>query len=389
MMRLLLILPLLLTLVSGCETRKTEEPEPPVGKLELKKTEFDALTGWKKDDMKEAYHAFMKSCDRILAFHAEFIGKGKIKIPTRDYQELCLRAAEISPANFKKFLENNFIPYAVFYQGNENGKFTAYYEAEIHASKKKSDKYKFPVYGIPEDLVEFNPRDFDASLPSKNLVGRVENQRLVPYYTREEIHEDSFKAPVILWADSSVDVYLMQIQGSAVAWLDDGTSVRVGYAASNGRPFRGIGSILLENKLLSPGQASMGQIKKWLKENPDIALKQMNKNQRYIFHKLNYQDGAIGALGVPLTAGRSLAVDPEFIPLGSLLWLETTLPGNKPLQRLVNAQDIGGAIKGGVRGDYFYGSGNDEVLEQAGKMNSVGKYFILLPKTMKVENNEK
>ena len=161
--------------------------------------------------------------------------------------------------------------------------------------------------------------------------------------------------------------------------MPDGQRLRIAFAESNGRPFKGIGSILLQKGLLEPGQASMGSIKKWLKANPALARPNMDENQRYIFHRLGIPVGPVGALGVPLTAGRSLAVDKTFVPLGALLWLETTMPDNRPLKRLVLAQDIGGAIKGAIRGDYFWGSGGDEVLEAAGKMNAVGRYFVLLP----------
>lgn len=222
-------------------------------------------------------------------------------------------------------------------------------------------------------------------MPSRRLVGRVEGQKLVPYYTRREIVSGTFDAPVILWADSYVDIYVMQIQGSAVARLDDGSDVRIGFADTNGREFKGIGSILLENKLIPPGQASMGNIKRWLKENAAAALDHMNDNKRYVFHRLVEAEGPIGALGVPLTAGRSLAVDKRYIPLGVPLWLETTGPHHEKIEKLVMAQDIGGAIKGGVRGDYFWGSGDDSVLELAGKMNSKGRYFILLPKNVQLQ----
>ena len=181
----------------------------------------------------------------------------------------------------------------------------------------------------------------------------------------------------------------MQIQGSAVAKLPNGKKLRISFAESNGREFKGLGSILLSKKLISSGQASMGNIKKWLKENFDTAKDEMNENQRYIFHKIGDAEGPIGALGVDLTAGRSLAVDKTIIPLGSLLWLETTAPDNTKLNRFVMAQDIGSAIKGAVRGDFFWGSGGDDVLEKAGKMNSKGQYYILIPNHSETTNGKK
>lgn len=222
-------------------------------------------------------------------------------------------------------------------------------------------------------------QQFDKNLPAKRLVGKVEGNRLVPYDTREEIYNKGAQAPVILWGDDYIDIYIMQIQGSAVAKMDDGSRQRIAFADTNGREFKGIGSILLEQKLLKPGEASMLGIKKWLRKHPDAAARHMNKNQRYVFHRFNDATGPIGAQGVALTAGRSLAVDRQFIPLGALLWLETSGPKKENIHKLVIAQDIGGAIKGAVRGDYFWGSGDDEILDLAGRMNSTGKYYILLP----------
>lgn len=389
MRRKLLHIFVLLGLLASCgkEEEKTVpvvEAEKPT--LELRKADFSELKNWSKDKTEEAYHTFQLSCDKIKNLKKEYIAEAQIKIPAKDYQDICQKFAKIKDNEFKKFLEQNMTPYLVTYEGNEVGKFTSYYESALQASHNKSDKYRFPIYGKPLDLIEFNPQDFDKSLPAKRLLGRVEKQKLIPYYTRDEIVRQGVNAPVVLWASSYVDIYVMQIQGSAVAELDDGQKVRIGFADTNGREFRGIGSILLEKGLIKPGQASMGKIKKWLEENGELAIGPMNENQRYIFHRLIEADGPIGAQGVPLTAGRSLAVDRSFVPLGSLLWLETTGPNLEKIEKLVVAQDIGGAIKGAVRGDYFWGSGGDEILEMAGKMNAQGRYFILLPKTIEVKN---
>jgi membrane-bound lytic murein transglycosylase A len=357
---------------------KEQKPEP-TDQL-LTEASFSDLHGWDNDDMLGGYTAFMRSCQVILKQKGEFLGSAEIKINLADYQSVCRRAAGIMPTKFKDFVKENFVPYAVMVDGSPEGKFTAYYEAELHASYTPDETYKYPVYGRPYDLVEVNLHDFDASLPSRRLVGRVENNRLIPYYSRAEISAQGLKAPVIVWADSDIDVYIMQIQGSAVAHMKDGSDIRIAFADSNGLPFKGIGSILLSKGLLDKGKASMGSIKKWLKENPGLALVNMNENQRYIFHRLGNPEGPVGAQGVPLTAGRSLAVDKSYVPLGTLLWLETTRPEGAELNRLVVAQDIGSAIKGGIRGDFFWGSGGDEILELAGKMNARGRYYVLMPK---------
>lgn len=375
MLKKLFVIFLLLGLAACSDKEEARDND-----LQLREVSFSSLQGFATDNLDQAKRAFLRSCQAISKGKGEFLGHAQVKINRADYLAACAKAASIPNGKFGQFLKDNFIPYQVIYKGSTTGKFTSYYEAELNASHTRDDVYKYPVYGLPYDLIEVNLQDFGSDLPNKKIVGRRQGNRLIPYYTRSEINRQGIKAPVILWADSAVDVFVMQIQGSAVAKMTDGSRQRIAFAGSNGRTFKGIGSILLEKGLLKAGEASMGNIKKWLKANPEEAFANMNENDRYIFHRLGSPEGPIGALGVPLTAGRSLAVDKSFIPLGSLLWLETTLPGGKPLNRLMSAQDIGSAIKGAIRGDYFWGSGGDDILALAGSMNSQGSYFILLPK---------
>ena len=182
-------------------------------------------------------------------------------------------------------------------------------------------------------MIEINLQDFDKTLPNKRLVGRVKNNKLVKYYTRKDIYEGKGDAPIIFWTDSYIDLFIMQILGSAIAHFDNGKDLRIGYAENNGHNFRGIGSLLLQKKLLKPGQASMGGIKKWMHENPKLALDNMLENERFIFHRLIDAEGPLGAQGVPLVAGRSMAVDRKYIPLGSVLWIDTTGPQNEKIQK--------------------------------------------------------
>lgn len=372
---------LILLLLTSCLKKEDE--------VELEKVSFSQLKDFDNDDASQVYEAFRKSCEAISLKTGEFIDNSFIQINRDDYINVCAKSSGINPQKFKDFIKSNFTPYLVSYKGSSQGKFTAYYEAQINASYTKDDKYKYPIYGRPYDLIELNLKDFDETLPNKKILGRVEDGKLIPYYTREEIYNKGINAPVILWADSYVDIYVMQIQGSAVAKLPDGNKIRISFAESNGRKFKGIGSILLSKKLIPASQASMGNIKKWLNENFDIAKDNMNENERYIFHKISEAEGPIGAQGVDLTAGRSIAVDRTIIPLGAMLWLETTLPNSQDLNKLVMAQDIGSAIKGAVRGDYFWGSGGDDILEQAGKMNSKGQYYILIPNHVETVNGKK
>lgn len=351
------------------------------GGVVLQKAEFRSLQNFNRDNISEGLVAFEKSCEIILKKNFK-PAQSHIVFPLEKYREICVKYQAQKPAADEEgrvFLEQNFVPYLVLFEGSPKGKFTSYYEAEINASHTRHGLYQYPVYGKPTDLIAFNPKDFDESLPSKRLLGRIEKNKLVPYYTRAEIESGLIAAPVILWADDPVDVFLMQIQGSAIAKFDNGKEARVRYADNNGRPFVGIGSILLKEKVLPKGGASMDKIRDWLKENPELAKKYMRENPRFVFHQFSDAEGPVGALGATLTAGRSLAVDKTYIPLGSLLWLETTSPHKEPIQKLVAAQDIGGAIKGAVRGDYFWGHGGDALLS-AGKMHAEGQYYILLPK---------
>ncbi|MFV0625936.1 MAG: murein transglycosylase A [Alphaproteobacteria bacterium] len=364
------------------------EPTEEKFDISLLDSDFKAIPNWDKDTKLEDFRkAFENSCKVISSKKDKFLSDSYIKISTQEYKSICEKSK--SAKNFKQFIVDNFTPYLIIENGNEFGKFTSYYESRINASHKKTDKYKYPVYGKPHDLVEINIKDFDETLPSKRFVGRVKEQKLVKYYTRKEIYEGKVNAPIIFWTDSYIDLFIMQIQGSAIAHFSDGKDMRIGYADNNGLDFKGIGSLLLKKGLIKPGQASMGGIKKWMHENPKLALDNMLENQRFIFHRLIDAEGPLGAQGVPLVAGRSVAVDRKFIPLGSVLWVDTTGPHHEKIQKLVVAQDIGSAIKGAIRGDYFWGSGNDEVLDMAGKMNAWGRLFILLPKSAEVVNGNK
>ena len=352
-------------------------------KPELQAAAFDELEGWKIDNILEMQNSLLANCHKIQKIKTDWLGKSAIKVDTKLYQKICENFESqkfTSDSDLRNFIEKNFQPFLILNDGNAEGKFTSYYESQVNASFNKHGRYVYPIYGVPDDLIEINLQDFDKDLPNRRLVGRIEHKKMVRYYERSTIENKGVSAPVLMWADNVVDVHIMQIQGSAVANMDNGKKVRIGYADNNGFPFRGIGSILLENKELVPGKANMIEIKKWLNENPKKAKEYMQQNQRYIFHRIINESGPVGAFGVPLQGGRSMAVDREIIPLGSLLWLSTQKPDGSSINKLVAAQDIGAAIKGVVRGDYFWGSGGDDILSQAGSMNSVGKYFILLPK---------
>lgn len=377
---------LFICLLNGC-AKETSVPAEKQGAVELQKVQINKLSGWQSEKFSEVAAVFNKNCGKILENVDEYIYTSAIKIKTKDYQKVCskfLNKNIRSDIDVRHFIELNFDAYAVTDNGVAEGKFTSYYEAVINASFEKTSKYKYPIYGKPKDLIEINLKDFDENLPNIRLVGRVSGNKFIPYYSRREIENNGIKAPVLMWGDDLVDIHFMQIQGSAVAKMSDGSELRIGFADSNGLKFKGIGGILLEKKLLSAGEASMPKIREWLRKNPDKARDLMAENNRFIFQKISDADGPVGALGVSLTAGRSLAVDNKYIPLGAMMWLDTTDPDNGNLKKVVFAQDIGGAIKGIVRGDYFWGHG-EKALMQAGRMNSTGKYYIFVPKNSVVK----
>ena len=353
--------------------------------FKLQKSSFNALNGWRDDQLELFDKALKDVCVALKKSSSSALKSKHLEYSLADYRFHCERILQLTNAEeLKKYIEDNLTPYAVIVNNNQNGKITSYYEAELKADFSRGGIYQYPVYGKPRDFVEINLHDFDSSLPNQRLVGRVENGKLVKYYTRKEVDEGMIDAPVILWGSDPVDIYIMQIQGAAVATLPDGKKVRVGYADNNGHKFRGIGSILLEKGLIKPKDASMVKIRDWLRENGDTAKKNMLLNDRYIFHKIVETEGPIGAMGLPLVAGRSIAVDRDYIPLGSIMWLETVGPDKEVIQKLVMAEDVGSAIKGGVRADYFWGHG-EKALNSAGRMNSVGRYFILVPKDSEVK----
>lgn len=374
------VLALFLICLNGCHK---DLPTASVsGNIKLKKVSFAELSGWENENFAEVIPVFAKNCTQLQKNKNTYVKSDSIQIKTADLQEKCrkfLNQNIKTGPEFKKFMENEFIPYSVSDNGKTEGKFTSYYEAVINASYKKSSKYKYPIYGKPSDLIELNLHDFDKDLPNTRLVGRVENNKFVPYYNRRDIENNGISAPVIMWGDDLIDIHFMHIQGSAVANMDDGTQVRIGYADNNGHKFKGIGSILISKGLIKPEDSSMPKIREWLRKNPDKAQDLMAENERFIFQKINNSDGPVGAYGLSLTAGRSLAVDTRYIPLGTMLWLDTVSPDKRDIHKITFAQDIGSAIKGVVRGDYFWGHG-EEALKYAGSMNSVGRYYLLIPK---------
>lgn len=376
-MRRLAVAVLAVAVLAGCP-----QPEPPPERLTLTPAAFADLPGWADDRPAEALPALLRSCAVFLAQPADKpIGRDGGR--AGDWRAPCTAARMVPAADdtaVRRFLETWFQPWRASGGDKADGLFTGYYEAELRGATQRDARYRHPIYGRPADLVTIDLKRFDLD-KSDTLIGRVDGGKVVPYPRRAEIDRGALgpQASVLLWAEDPVDVLLLHIQGSGRVTLPDGLVKRVGFAISNGHRFVGIGKTLIERGKLSKDNSSMQAVVAWLKANPDEATALVAENPRYIFFRILDGEGPQGAQGVALTAGRSLAVDLEHVPLGVPLWLDTHDPDGKPLRRLMLAQDTGSAIKGPIRGDFFWGAGAG-AFDKAGRMKSRGGYWLLLPR---------
>ena len=349
---------------------------------------MEMLPGWSTDSVAAALPALRNGCLSLdKKSDTATIGPDGLGGTAMDWRAPCTALARLGPGDddgLYAVLQEFFSTYAVETPDGPNGTFTGYYETSLRGSFTKSDTYSVPLYSGPRDLVELDNRAFDLPSDVPSIIGRVADRRLIPYDTRRDIERsENFanRAEVLVWVDDPVDAHLLHIQGSGRVQLPDGTERRIGYAGNNGRRFRGIGDILLRAGAISPGQGSMLSVAEWLRQNPAVARRHMEDNPRYIFFRWIEGPGPIGAFGAPLEPGRSLAVDPRYIPYGAPLWLNVKDPDGLPLNRLVVALDTGSAIRGAVRGDFFWGAG-EAAFAKAGRMKSTGRYYLLLPRSV-------
>ena len=357
-----------------CPVCPAVEPPKPAAKP-LQPANWADLPGWESDNHDAALALFRTECATL--------GKRPLWLST------CESALKVSPGetarrDAKEWFEANFRPWALTNpdEGRE-GLVTGYYEPVVRGSRTKKKPYLTPVFGPPADLIVVDLADLYPELKHMRLRGRIEGRKLVPYYSRADwtAEERRRAGDALLWVADPVDFFFLQIQGSGQVVLDDGGRVRIGYADQNGHPYRSAGTWLIEQGELQAGQASMQGIKAWAEKNPKRLQELLNANPSLVFFRelpVN-GDGPPGALGVPLTPERSIAVDPRHTPLGAPVWLTTTRPASdQPLNRLMLAQDTGGAIRGPVRADFYWGSGPDAGA-LAGRMKQTGKMWVLLP----------
>jgi len=377
----------LVLILAGCVSKPPQivkppiELPPPAVKVEpLLPVEWDQVDGWLLDRPAAALEAFQKSC-RAIGKRAQ-------------WQHVCSEAMVISPVGHlvaRDYFERFFQPYQVRNEdGSSDGMITGYYGPELLGSRIPTEEYKYPLYSQPESMLIIDLDEVYPELSKYRLRGRIIGNRVVPFFEREEIDngDNPLAGQEIFWVKDPVDLFFLHIQGSGRIRLPDGELVMVNYANQNGHPYRSIGKLLLERKAMTRDQMSMQNIRRWVEQNPEDGKQLLAENPSYVFFRELSSEfkSPPGALGVPLTALRSLAVDPHTIPLGAPVFLSTTFPGTEhPLQQLMVAQDTGGAIKGQVRADFFWGMGHDAG-EIAGRMKQDGQLWVLLPKDPQEES---
>jgi membrane-bound lytic murein transglycosylase A len=391
-LRLIASLALLALAISGCGTIR-EFLSPERDRLVLEESEFTALPGWGKNNMAGALPAFRKSCERLQGLPGNRkLGGRVVGGRVADWRAVCTAATELKDTgadDTRHFFETWFEPFRATNNGEPMGLFTGYYEPVLRGSRRRNGPFTVPLYRRPTDLVTADLGLFHKRLEGRRIVGKVGNGELRPYPNRAAINAGALEGRglEIAWVKDAAAAFFLHIQGSGQIVLKDGSIMRVGYAAQNGRVYHSIGRELIRRGILPREAVSLQSIRAWMKDNPGEARGLMEKNPSYIFFREIEGDGPIGAQGAVLTPLRSLAVDRRFIPLGVPLWVNTATPGKnpddavRPLRRLFIAQDTGGAIRGPVRGDIFWGSG-PKAEAAAGRMNREGEYYLLLPRSL-------
>ena len=364
---------------SNCDCPKIKTEKEDLAKIPdyglLKKSDWSAIeSSFESDNLLLTWTAWLRSCSVL-----------KQKDTWKKVCDLADDIKEPSDENIKNYFKKYFNLYSANnMDGSDTGTITGYYQPILKGSKVKTSHYKVPLYTTPKDLITVDLSDVYPELKSKRLRGKLAGNKLIPYLSRAEI--DGQGSPLagneIVWVEDPVEAFFLEIQGSGIIQFDNGEAMQIGYADQNGYPFKAIGSTLVQKKEITMAEASMEGIKNWARKNITKLREFLNMNASYVFFRKLPNDlpGPIGALGVSIEAERSVAIDPKFIPLGAPVFLSTTQPNtSEPLERLMVAQDTGGAIRGGVRADFYWGSG-DEAGRKAGSMKQQGKIWTLLPR---------
>ena len=370
---------LLLLLLAGCQPQIPPPPpaaQPLAETAPLRAATFADLPHWQETTPAAAVDTFLNSCRAISKREGwETPCAEALFIPAGDEQAA------------RHFFETYFRPWQLINEdGSESGIITGYYVPELKGSRTPDESYRYPLYRQPDDLLTIDLSSIYPELADYRLRGRLNGNKVIPYFDRGEI--DGAQKPLagneLLWVADPVELFFLHIQGSGRILLPDGEKVMLSYANQNGHKYNSIGKLLLDRGIMTRNQMSMQNIRRWVAANPEDGQKLLDENPSYVFFR-ELEKGIVsppGALGIPLTAERSLAVDRRSTPLGAPVFLATSWPNsNEPLNRLMVAQDTGGAIKGRVRADFFWGMGA-EAGALAGRMKQQGRMWVLLPQTI-------
>ena len=381
---------IMISMLAACKTTRTSKPpvvapvvatNPPLVTATptpptpiFTPSKWDMLPDWPTLDLTPSWVAMLQSC-RVLKTKPQ-------------WQDICAGTELVDKNDSeaqRKFFEERMVPFQISNaDGSDNGVITGYYEPLLRGSRSKTARFRFPLYAVPDDMLEIDLGDTVPQLKGQRLRGRLSGKKVVPYYKRGEIDAlaEPLKGRELFWVEYAVELFFLQIQGSGRIELADGRQVKVGYADQNGHPYVSIGKKLIEMGEMKLEDASMQGIKAWGERNPSKLNALLELNPSYIFFRElpDNLSGPLGAMGIPLTNEYSIAIDPKSIPLGSPVFLATTQPNSAiPLNRLMLAQDTGGAIRGAVRADFFWGFG-EKAGAQAGRMKQQGRMWVLFPK---------
>lgn len=351
------------------------------------------LPSWGEDDFSKTWPVFINNCKGLMRATGGSLTQQARATP-RAWQPVCAAAAQAQPqsnAEVRAFIEQHLQPWRL---QDEQGKparntVTGYYEPLVYGSRKRGGQYQWPLYAPPKDLLTVDLGSVYPELAGKRIRGKLDGNRVVPYDTRAEIAASSDRQPpAIVWVNDPIEAFFLQIQGSGRVQLPDGKMIRLAYADHNGRPYVSIGRWLADRGEMQLAQTSMQNIKAWASRNPQRVQEMLNANPAMVFFReeavatplAGVDFGPKGAYGIPLAAQRAIAVDTRYVPLGSPVYLSTTMPAStQPLRRLVFAQDTGAAIKGAARTDFFWGFG-EKAGALAGRMKQNGEMWVLWPK---------
>jgi membrane-bound lytic murein transglycosylase A len=376
----------------SCADDNAAAAAPPRDELKLSRVKFSELPGWTDDHVAEAVPALLASCVKLGELKdSDPVGVDGHGGVAKQWRAACAAAAKLKAgddAAARAMFEAEFVPYAAAGKSGATGKLTAYNVTLMNASRTKHGKFVYPVLRRPADLVMIDLGLFTKDAHGRHIWGRLDkNGELQPFYTRAEIRKGALDAAKLelVYADDPIDTLFAQIEGSAKATLDDGTTIWLEFDGKNGRAYKGIGGLLKEKGLIQKGQGTMQGIRKWLHDHADRFDELVDEDHAYVFFKESKQPGAVGSQKVILTTRRSLAVDRAFVAASTPVFVDTKAPVSgkpgttAPWQHLLIAQDTGGGILGAVRGDIYWGD-DREAEEIGGRMGGAGKYWLLLPK---------